>query len=299
MNQRVHTSILCSIFLALAACSSSSEEATTPEGLDVPTGEWQTLISGDWTLPAGGETYVCVRKTIEEDLYVNGFESIAPTGTHHALLGVGVPDAPDGIFPCQATTVFGESAYGGGRGVEPLVFPDGIARKIPKGSQVLLNMHLFNSYGEDIGGTSGVRIRTIPKSEVTALTEHIVAGTEHLTIPARQTTTHSGACRMTSDVTLLAVAPHMHQLGTHLKAVAETAEGDVTLLDAPFTLDTQSYRPLEPLALRRGDRVRVECTHANSTDAAVFYGLSALDEMCTAAIYRFPADGTMWFCMDD
>ena len=262
-----------------------------------PTG-WQTLVSGEWSMPAGGEAWVCARKTLKEDLFVTSFESIAPTGTHHVVLTFGPPDAPDGVSPCTGTTVFRVSAYGGGRGVLPLKFPQGIARKIPKGSQLLLNIHLFNGYGEDLTGTSGVRALTIPESEVIELAEHVATGTQYLQLPARQTTTQIGHCTMTSDVTLIAVAPHMHRLGVHQKVFAETAAGEITLLDTPFDLDSQSYRPLDSVKLARGERVRVECTYNNTTDETITYGDSALDEMCTAAVYRYPADNSLFFCHD-
>jgi hypothetical protein len=300
---KLNAFLLAALLSLVTGCGSSTDDphARTENTQDPPAGPttgWQTLVTGDWSLPAGGEEWVCVRKTLKEDLFVGGFESISPTGTHHAVLTFGVPDAPDGQSPCTGTTVFRVSAYGGGRGVVPLMFPQGIARKIPKGSQLLLNLHLFNSYGEALEGTSGVRAFTIPESEVVELTEHVATGTQILQIPAREKTVHTGYCTMTSDVTLIAVAPHMHRLGTHQRVFAETAAGEITLLDAPFDLDSQSYRPLESVKLARGERVRVECTHENTTDESIGYGDSALDEMCTAAVYRYPADNTLFFCHD-
>src|SRR6478672_36469 len=47
------------------------------------------LITGDWTLPPGKEGYFCSRKTVDEDFFVNGFDAIAPLGTHHTLLTMG------------------------------------------------------------------------------------------------------------------------------------------------------------------------------------------------------------------
>jgi hypothetical protein len=178
----------------------------------------------------------------------------------------------------------------------PLVFPEGIARKIPKGSQLLLNLHLFNAYSHELKGTSGARVMTVPESEVIALTEHIAAGPDQFQIPARQTVTHTGHCTMTSDVTVIAVAPHMHHLGTHQKVVAETAAGEITLLDKPYSFDNQSYTSLEPVKVGRGERVRVECTYNNTTDTMVVSGDSTLDEMCAGAFYRYPADNTLWYC---
>jgi hypothetical protein len=104
---------------------------------------------------------------------------------------------------------------------------------------------------------------------------------------------------MSSDVTIVAVAPHMHQLGIHETVVAESSsEGDVVLHDAPYTFDEQSYHLIEPLKLVKGDRVRIECTHKNTTNRVVTFGDSSLQEMCLAGLYRFPADGSPFMCMD-
>src|SRR5690242_6480777 len=46
------------------------DPTTMPPPMPPPTGEWKTLLTGDWTMQPGMEGYVCVRKTIEEDLVI-------------------------------------------------------------------------------------------------------------------------------------------------------------------------------------------------------------------------------------
>ena len=262
-------------------------------------GEWRTLLTGEWTLPQGTEGYSCVRHTMTEDLWVNGFEAISPHGTHHTLLTVGEPNAPDGLTKCNAGTNRTYSVYGSGVGPERLEFPPGIALKIPKGTQLLLNLHLFNTGDADLSGNSGTLVRTIAESEVTTIAEGVLAGTIAIDIPPQQTTTTTGWCTMSSDVTLFAVAPHMHQLGIYEKVTAESsAVGEVPLFDGPYNFDDQSYHLIEPLNLAKGDRVRVECTHRNTTNQPVTFGESSLAEMCFAGMYRYPADGSPFICVD-
>ena len=132
---------ICAMALSVVACGSDSDEKTDSK-------EWKTIISGDWLVPPGDETYTCVRHTIQEDLFVTGFEAIAPLGTHHTLLTMGTPDEPDepdGITSCSAGTNRTLSAFGSGVGTNPLHFPPGVALKIPAGTQLLLNLHLFNT----------------------------------------------------------------------------------------------------------------------------------------------------------
>ena len=78
------------------------------------TADWQTLLTGDWTMPPGTEGYVCARKTTTEDLYVAGFEAIIPPGTHHTLLTMGPPDAPDGVRAVPRGGAAQDSAGRGG-----------------------------------------------------------------------------------------------------------------------------------------------------------------------------------------
>jgi hypothetical protein len=248
-------------------------------------------------MPPGTEGYVCVRKTVDEDLYVNGFEAIIPAGTHHTLLTMGTPNGPDGVSECTAADNQMRSVFGSGLGTDPLNFPPGLAVKIPKGTQLLLNLHLFDTGMDPISGTSGTRVRTIPKSEVTNVAEGILAGAVAISVPPGETKTTIGHCTMTSDVTIFAVAPHMHKLGIHEKVVAE-ATSETVLLDADYSFDEQSYRLIDPIVLQKGDKIRVECTHRNTTDKLVTFGESTLTEMCFAGLYRYPADGTFFVCVD-
>jgi len=284
----------------VVACGGSSEDPPAPSP-DPPStgGEWRTLLTGEWTLPAGTEGYSCVRHTVTEDLWVNGFEAISPGGTHHTLLTVGEPTAPDGLTICNAGENRTHSVYGSGVGPEKLEFPEGIALKIPKGAQLLLNLHLFNTGGADLSGTSGTKVRVIPESAVTTVAEGVLAGTIAIDIPPQETSTTTGWCSMSNDVTLFAVAPHMHQLGVYEKVTAESgAKGEVKLFDGPYNFDDQSYHLIEPLDLKKGERVRVECTHTNTTTKPVRFGESTLAEMCFAGIYRYPADGSPFICVD-
>src|SRR5687768_4153050 len=78
---------------------------TMPPPADPPTppppatSDWKTLLTGDWTMPSGTEGYLCVRKTIDEDLFITVLDAINPKGTHHTLLTMGEPNGADGIGP--------------------------------------------------------------------------------------------------------------------------------------------------------------------------------------------------------
>jgi hypothetical protein len=293
------------LLACLGGCGSSAEEEPAPVDQNIGPDEpgpseegWETLISGEWSLPPGEEGYTCARVTVPESMYVSAFEAINPVGTHHTLLTVGEPDEPDGITPCNAGENRTLSVFGSGVGTDPLAFPEGVALYLEQGTQLLLNLHLFNTSGETMTGVSGTRIKRMEEADVQHVAEGVLAGTIGLDIPAGQTTEHVGHCTMTSDVTLFAVAPHMHQLGIHEKVFAESAAGETTLFDAPYSFDEQSYHLVSPVSLAKGDRVRIECTHRNTTSERVTFGESTLSEMCFAGLYMYPSDGGLFVCVD-
>jgi hypothetical protein len=303
----------------LVACGSNVDDGKTPDtktpdtktpdtktpDTKTPTnvgGDWQELITSTWTMAPGDEGYVCARKTVDRDMYVTSFEAINPFGTHHTLLTVGEPQdgKPDGIEPCNAGTNRTHSLFGSGVGTDTLYFPEGTAILVPKGQQLLLNLHLYNATDADIEGLSGTKIIEIPEADVTELAEGVLAGTVAIKIPPNETTVTTGHCTMSQDFTIFAVAPHMHQLGIYERVFAEPAGKDpISIHDEPYTFDEQSYKLIEPVALAKGDKVRVECTHQNTTNKMVTFGESSFAEMCFAGLYRIPAVGSPLICVDD
>ena len=196
------------------------------EGQVAAADEWQTIITGDWTLDPGTESYTCVRKTVDEDLVISAFDAIIPLGTHHTLLTVGDPNADDGITPCTAADNFPLSIFGSGVGTNSLEMPAGVAVKVEKGKQLLLNLHLFNTGTDPLSGTSGTRVKVMDPAQVENYAEGILAGTVNLDLPPHQTTVSTGYCAMSHDVTLFAVAPHMHQHATKFDSNIQAASGN-------------------------------------------------------------------------
>jgi hypothetical protein len=292
-----------------ASGSAAAKDAGTPQKTDEPAkpagdapkqadiSDWRKLVDGSWELAGGEEGYRCARLTATEDLYIKEFQPIAPVGTHHTLLSLNEePTGPDGIEECGPNDNGHVTLLGSGVGEDysagPL--PEGVAYKIPKGSQVNLNLHLFNLQDGALKGLSGVKIRTTTVDKVKELAQVTLAGPVQLSIPMGESTS-KGTCTLMSDATIFAVSPHMHQLGTHLKAVAKPAKGEpVTLFDGAYDFNEQRQYPAEMLKLSAGDTVDVECTYKNTTDQTVMFGNSSLEEMCFVGLYRFPlAEGNL------
>lgn len=268
----------------------SERDAYTPPG-----GERFVLAAGDWSMPAGQEGYRCVRQTIDRTVFVHEFYPIAPNGTHHTVVTFNEsPTMPDGVTPCSATTNAPDMIYGSGVGTEPLVLPEGVAVEIPAGSQILVNLHLYNTSSEDLTGNSGIEVVTMPEELVSNRAEVLLAGPISFSIPAMTSEYPvDGGCTMNDDVTVFAIMPHMHQYGTAMRV---EVDGDV-LYEGSYSFDDQRYFDVSPMReLSAGTRVGVHCEYDNPTSSSVGFGDSSNQEMCFALLYRYPALGDGVIC---
>jgi hypothetical protein len=286
--RRRTTSMLCAALASCAwGCGNSPDKQSAPTQAHID--EWQTLLSGDWTIPPGEEDYVCVRKTLTKDVYIRGVSALNPPGTHHTNLTIGDPSKPDGTYPCTVVENLSVSIFGSGVGTDPVQFPEGIGMKLPAGSQLLLNLHLFNVGETEMSGTSGTKILPIAEKAIEHLAEDNPAVKLDLDILPNQETTATGSYAVPDDSTLFAVLPHMHQLGTHSKVVAHSSlDGDRVLHDQPYSFDSQLYYPVDSIRMAEGDTIEYECTWMNTTSRTIHFGQSSLDEMCAVGIYRYP-----------
>ena len=278
------------VFLSLTgACGGSGE------GDDAPS-DWTPLIGRSWSVPSGTlDEYRCVRIEIPETIFVTGFRSVAPPGSHHAVLTRTRSSTQLGEYDCSVGALDLEMLYASGIGTDDLQFPEGVAVRLTAGHYLNLNLHVFNAGDTDLSGTSGVEVKTIPESAVVNEAEMIFAGTTDIAIPPdNQPYTTSGGCTVGLDYSVVALWPHMHQYGVHQKyeitRVGTTAP--TAIIDAPFSFESQGYFPqATPLELHQGDRIRTTCTYINDGADWVSFGDSSNAEMCFTGMYRYPAGG--------
>src|SRR5207237_1048720 len=108
--------------------------------------------------------------------------------------------------------------------------------------------------------------------------------------PNKVTTVTNGGCIASSNYTLFAVWPHMHQLATHQKVERIRGGNSLVIHDKAFAFAEQQYYPQTPeIQVQSGDRINVECTYNNTTSSGVLFGDSSTAEMCFSGLYRYPA----------
>ena len=255
---------------------------------------------------------------------------------HHVLLyrvdaaDVAELEAKDAAEPGPGYTCFGGPGVGRGEtiagwvpGQQPLVFPPDSALPIPAGSKIVMQMH-YNLLGlaadapvpED---ATRAELWTLPAGTTpqSVITITGLANTG-IVIPAgeaRSVQTKVFSAPGVADI--VGVLPHMHQLGTEIRATLVKADGsEQCLVEIPrwdFNWQ-QFYRFEESAALPYGlgDSVRLECVYDNSAaNQAVIggvrqeprdvrWGENTTDEMClNYVILRTPyADPSGPLCPD-
>jgi Copper type II ascorbate-dependent monooxygenase, C-terminal domain len=242
------------------------------------------LISGAWSLQPDSENYVCVRQTVTTDTFIKTIVPIAPLGTHHFVLMVGDPDGPDGVTNCDSSLTK-PAIFASGVGVQPLSMPDGIAIHLKAGQQLLLNLHLFNAGDDPLSGTSGISIEpSEPVDDAHSAGVVLVGKTLGLTVAVGEST-QDATCTTPAGMTMFAIAPHMHLLGTHIDA---TYNG-TTLYDSDYVFDEQQFRMIPPTLTTAQGKYHVTCSYTNYTGSVVKFGESTKDEMCFAITFAYPA----------
>lgn len=274
-----------------------------PDSPPPPPG-YTRLIGRTWTLPGGAlDEYRCVRITIPQDMYITNIMAQAPSGTHHTVLSIAGANGTagtDGEQNCAVNTIGMVMLYASGVGTSPLDFPTNVGIKIAAGTQIHLNLHLYNASDQALGGDSAILVKA-QSTPPPILAEMVFAGAFLFQIPDNPAPySASGGCTVNNPYTLFAVWPHMHKLATHQKV--ELIRGNVTtvLHDMLFQFTEQKYYPKNPeIQVQTNDRIRVTCTWSNTSGRVVRFGDSSDQEMCFSGLYRYPAANSGIFqCTD-
>ena len=261
------------------ACGGGGSDEPSP---DANAGGWQPLIEKGWTLAPGGEkTSDLQLDNLDRDVVIGGLRPLAPVGTHHTLLFKGA----------NGTNVI----YASGVGTNELMFPAGKALRIPAGTLLGLQLHIFNQSDQMLAGTSGIEMLEVDPATVTDEIDMFLPGPQSLSLPPNQPTTIRGTCTVKTAYKVFALFPHMHQLGTHLKTTLTVGGVERVINDAPYNFEHQAILSFEPIQLNPGDKITTECTWMNTGSQTVTYGESSTTEMCYSILYRFPR-GTEEFC---
>jgi hypothetical protein len=270
------------------------------------------------TLPASGDveyTYEIVPTGFKEDRWVQAVEVLPSlrANVHHAVVYIRplasqwMKHAPVGV-PFTASALTDPEDRRGAHwtdsdvllvyapGSSPDNWPDGLAKFIPAGSDLVFQMHYTTNghAGSDRTSVGLIFAKQPPAQRVLTLqltNDHFVIppGVPDYRVEARGT--------LPNDATLLSLFPHMHLRGKRFqyniirrdKNPSATAGQEIEpLLDVHYHFHWQmSYRLAQPRLLKAGTELQAVAWYDNSRDnphnpdpaAAVRWGEQTYDEM--------------------
>ncbi|MGA2100112.1 MAG: tetratricopeptide repeat protein [Candidatus Sulfotelmatobacter sp.] len=187
-------------------------------------------------------------------------------------------------------------------GTVPSVEPDGMALRLDKGTDLILNTHLQPSGKPEIIQPSiGIYFTARPATKFPMLLQ--MENDAKLDIPpGEKNFVVTDDFTLPVDVDLMAIYPHAHYLGKDIQAVAMLPDGaKKALIHIPqWNLNWQAvYRYAEPVRLSKGTTISLRYTYDNSDDnplnpnhppARVMGGNRSSDEMCHLWLQVLPVN---------
>jgi hypothetical protein len=281
-----------------------------PGRWSIPDPDMTVTMKEGVKLPADGEvdyTYEIVPTNFSEGRWVKGSEILPgmPENAHHAVVYVRPPNSPwlrhapmgkPFTAPMLATEEDRRDAMWTDSdillvyapGSTPDDWPDGMAKYIPAGADLVFQMH-YTTNGK--AGTDVTQIglrfaKDEPKKRVLTLQ----LTNDHFVIPPGVPDYRVEAWgTLPNDALLLSFFPHMHLRGKRFEYNIVGRGGSVeTLLRVNYHFHWQmSYRLAEPIALKAGTKLQAvawfdnskENPHNPDPDVAVRWGEQTSDEM--------------------
>jgi mono/diheme cytochrome c family protein len=274
--------------------------------------------------------------TFDEDTFIRGtaIKPDANTLVHHVLVYRVDPGLVDDMEAMDAAEDGpGYTCYGGpglgnpgplagwAPGAVPNIADEGSAFFMPAGGRLVMQIH-YNVLTEDPApDQTEVHLYTWDEAQPNVIETKPQADLR-LMIPAGEPEvvntrvwTHYGR----EPLEIVALAPHMHVLGTSIKVELERADGTkqcmIDIPDWDFNWQqTFKMRDGESIIVNRGDKIRLTCVYDNSAanqptvngeqldPIDVRWGEGTLDEMCLNFISvrkPFQADRSFGTCRDN
>ncbi len=241
-------------------------------------------------IPADGVVpylYYVVPTNFKEDRWVTSAEALAgnPEVVHHVIAyfvapGRGSFFTGDGDVQILAI---------GGPGEGTLEMPEGTALRLPKGSELIFEMH-YTPNGVATTDRSSVGVVFADQPPQREMRMHMF-GTEELAIPPNAPHhPHTADFTFAKDGQIYALLPHMHWRGKSYQAWMDGPDGNKEiLLSVPrYDFNWQTYyRYAEPISVKAGTTIKSIAHWDNSANnlanpdpsVAVKYGLQSSEEM--------------------
>lgn len=205
--------------------------------------------------------HITVETDLPEDKWVQAIEVRPgnPSVVHHVIVslrsGTGEIDERDGYWGVYVP------------GNSKLVYPEGYAKRLPKGAKMRFQMHYTpnGTATEDLTRIGLVFAKEPPRHEVKV--KGIANGKIRIP-PGAPNHREEANLQLPYNIRVLGFLPHMHLRGKAARYDVQTGEGTQTLLDIPqYDFNWQLlYQLAKPLNLQKGDTLQFAAWFDNSAD---------------------------------
>jgi hypothetical protein len=202
---------------------------------------------------------------------------------HHALMwadSTGSAKAKDDATPEYGYSGDGSQGFGLGEqlpgyvpGQRAHIFKNGLAQRVPKNADLVVQMHYAPTSVDDTDSTTfnlfftDTQIDRYVRSFIMLPYGNILLNGP-FTIPANQVKEFHGVVPISSTVSLLGLSPHMHLLGTHWDIYLELPNGQIQSLlkisDWDFNWQG-SYFLKRPIKIPAGSKLHAKAGYNNTT----------------------------------
>lgn len=209
--------------------------------------------------------YFVLPANFDEDVWVQAVEARPGNRAvvHHMMVYVG--DKP-GVSQMESADIDVLAAYVPGN--KPAIYPQGLAKRIPKGAKLVLEMH-YTANGTAQMDQSSIALifaKSPPKHEVRS---RFIANRKFAIPPKADQHEVTAATTFEKDALILALSPHMHLRGKSFlfRAIYPDKRTEILLSVPRYDFNWQhSYALKKPLHVPAG--TRIECVGVFDNSAA-------------------------------
>jgi hypothetical protein len=235
----------------------------------------------EYALDPGAERFLCYAATVDQDLVIDGYQHHGLPTLHHVVFARTLAPEPDGMTECDVLFRYTWAPmYLAGAGDSSLDFPPDTAHVVPAGTQLLAQMHLYNTSDSPAKGSLAVKMHRSTAVDPAAINIYVF-GNFDVHVPPLQKSTVESTCKVSDEINFIAAFPHMHKLGTDLTfQVGPSADQMNTVYQrTPYSFDDQRLDKWTQ-KLSPGDTTHIACNYQNTTDQMITFGESTRNEMC-------------------
>lgn len=304
LSRSLSFAALLPVSLAVMSCDAetTNDDGKVEDPVDtaVETAEYIAYTTPDFTVPTG-DSFTCfyTKYTTEAELAIIAGDGVQGPGGHHILAYYAEDARPVGYHACEDQEMVNLKQIAGsaGDGGQVLGLPAGLAVRVPKGKQLVVQAHYINTSGAEMKVHDTVKIVKGTGAQVKEFVNYLVTNDEGFEIAPNTPFAHTTECTLERDFQMAINVPHMHELGAHFTLDVVGVDGNVRdhLVDTDWQPSYASHPPIgaydmsAPYLLKKGEKLRQTCAWQNSTTDPVIFPR----EMCLTFFYYWPGEGDL------